>query len=368
MGKKKGSCAFPVARIKKMMQSDDDVGKIATSTPILVGKALECMIEDVLTAAASVAHSRRAKTVSPSHLKEAIDGADKFDFLRSTLARVPQLEPVSPDADVMADDADKKPVRKLSVTKRPRSPSSAGIKRPRASPRRSKASQSSGSEDDISPDASGVIKDDSIPFIKPEAEFKPCLPLPDSAAFSNPSKFDDDDEDYDEGDEEDARDSNDQQNSPCSGNWPSISGADTHGTHSKKSDPSHDDTAMIVDADEKEKVACQDLENTVESCCADIDSDPVNGSSLVGQRSMDFSTQASSSASMHRVTPTTLYHSFPSAGSYNQHSSANAQAPQALFTLQPIPIDHSVRSNVTVTNDVGDCSTSDRVSVHALLS
>lgn len=92
MGKKKGTSAFPVARIKKMMQADEDVGKIATLTPTLVGKALECMIEDVLTAASAVTHERRAKTIQPAHLREAIDSAEKFDFLRSTLARVPLAE------------------------------------------------------------------------------------------------------------------------------------------------------------------------------------------------------------------------------------------------------------------------------------
>jgi Dr1-associated corepressor len=92
MGKKKGTSAFPVARIKKMMQADDDVGKIATLTPTLVGKALECMIEDILTAAAAVTHEKRGKTIQPAHLREAIDTADKFDFLRSTLARVPLTE------------------------------------------------------------------------------------------------------------------------------------------------------------------------------------------------------------------------------------------------------------------------------------
>lgn len=37
MGRRKSStAAFPPSRIKKMMQADDDVGKVATATPVLV--------------------------------------------------------------------------------------------------------------------------------------------------------------------------------------------------------------------------------------------------------------------------------------------------------------------------------------------
>jgi len=37
MGRRKSStAAFPPSRIKKMMQADEDVGKVATATPILV--------------------------------------------------------------------------------------------------------------------------------------------------------------------------------------------------------------------------------------------------------------------------------------------------------------------------------------------
>lgn len=92
MGRRKGNSAFPVARIKKMMQSDDDVGKIATVTPVLVAKALECMMEQVLTEAAQVARDRHTRTVTPQHLRHCVLSNDAFDFLRPTLAHVQPLE------------------------------------------------------------------------------------------------------------------------------------------------------------------------------------------------------------------------------------------------------------------------------------
>lgn len=92
MGRRRGTTAFPVARIKKMMQADDDVGKIATATPVLVAKALECMMEAVLRDAAAVAVARRTKTVTPQHLKHSVAQHPTFDFLRPVLAGVAALD------------------------------------------------------------------------------------------------------------------------------------------------------------------------------------------------------------------------------------------------------------------------------------
>jgi len=74
------------------MQADEEVGKIATSTPVLVAKALECLMEDVLKSAAMVAAGRNSKTVQPAHLKQCIADDDQFDFLRPTVASVPSLD------------------------------------------------------------------------------------------------------------------------------------------------------------------------------------------------------------------------------------------------------------------------------------
>lgn len=92
MGRRKGTSAFPVARIKKMMQADDDVGKIATVTPVLVAKALECMMEYVLQEAANVAVERRTKTVTPQHLKACVMRNDSFDFLRGLFEDVENVD------------------------------------------------------------------------------------------------------------------------------------------------------------------------------------------------------------------------------------------------------------------------------------
>ncbi|GLU18959.1 hypothetical protein SLE2022_352330 [Rubroshorea leprosula] len=45
--KKKLDTRFPAARIKKIMQADEDVGKIAMAVPLLVSKALELFLQDL---------------------------------------------------------------------------------------------------------------------------------------------------------------------------------------------------------------------------------------------------------------------------------------------------------------------------------
>lgn len=205
MGKKKAVSYFPVARIKKMMQADDDVGKIATATPILVGKALECMIEDVLTSAARVAISRRAKTVQPAHMREAVDATDAFDFLRARLAHIPKIESAPPGPRTPRVPRTPKAVANAAAggedagpAKRPRSPRAkqqvpGGLKKRK-------------SEDGPSP----------IPIPVPVASLPPPLMVGRGlgpaqgaaagmpAASSGGSGEDgDDDEDYDEDDDDD---------------------------------------------------------------------------------------------------------------------------------------------------------------------
>jgi len=73
---------FPVARIKKIMQADEDVGKVAQVTPvaictsprtvrvlmIIIAKALELFMDRIIKAVADETKARGARKVTPSHL------------------------------------------------------------------------------------------------------------------------------------------------------------------------------------------------------------------------------------------------------------------------------------------------------------
>ncbi|XP_036002128.1 dr1-associated corepressor isoform X3 [Fundulus heteroclitus] len=66
--KKKYNARFPPARIKKIMQTDEEIGKVAAAVPVIISRALELFLESLLTKACHVTQSRNAKTMTTSHL------------------------------------------------------------------------------------------------------------------------------------------------------------------------------------------------------------------------------------------------------------------------------------------------------------
>jgi hypothetical protein len=113
---------FPVARIKRIMQADEDVGKVAQVTPIAVcmylpnsallvanlgsraktkkkkrtrtltmyiAKALELFMISLVTKAAQEAKDRNSKRVTASHLKQAVAKDEVLDFLADIISKVP---------------------------------------------------------------------------------------------------------------------------------------------------------------------------------------------------------------------------------------------------------------------------------------
>jgi hypothetical protein len=79
---------FPTARIKRIMQADEEVGKVAQQTPIAVGKALEMFMISLVQKSAEVAREKNSKRVSAQMLKQVIESDDQWDFLREIVGRV----------------------------------------------------------------------------------------------------------------------------------------------------------------------------------------------------------------------------------------------------------------------------------------
>lgn len=116
---------FPVARIKRIMQADDDVGKVAQVTPVVVckfcpahppdrtstdpatAKALELFMISLVTKAAAEAKSRNSKRVGAIHLKQAITKNEQFDFLNDIVQKVADA-PEKSESDAMDVDGKKK--------------------------------------------------------------------------------------------------------------------------------------------------------------------------------------------------------------------------------------------------------------------
>ncbi|PYI34229.1 histone-fold-containing protein [Aspergillus indologenus CBS 114.80] len=102
---------FPVARIKRIMQADEDVGKVAQVTPIAVSKALELFMISLVTKAAKEAKDRNSKRVTASHLKQAVAKDEVLDFLADIIAKVPDQPPSRKHEDD-GSDQNEQPKRK----------------------------------------------------------------------------------------------------------------------------------------------------------------------------------------------------------------------------------------------------------------
>lgn len=95
--KKKYNARFPAGRIKKIMQTDEEVGKVAQAVPVIISRTLELFVESLLTKAMQITSAKNAKTLSPSHMKQCILSESRFDFLKDLVKSLP---------DVSASDED----------------------------------------------------------------------------------------------------------------------------------------------------------------------------------------------------------------------------------------------------------------------
>nr|ACO14896.1 Dr1-associated corepressor [Caligus clemensi] len=89
--KKRYNSRFPPARIKKIMQSDEDVGKVAAAVPVIISRALELFVETLLKGVNEVAQERGARTLTPSHIKRCIHSETRLHFMKEMVAPVPEL-------------------------------------------------------------------------------------------------------------------------------------------------------------------------------------------------------------------------------------------------------------------------------------
>jgi hypothetical protein len=89
--KRKYNARFPAGRIKRIMQADEEVGKIAHAVPVIISRTLELFVESLLTKSSQITLARNSKTLSPSHLKQCIMSESRFDFLKDLVKNVPDI-------------------------------------------------------------------------------------------------------------------------------------------------------------------------------------------------------------------------------------------------------------------------------------
>ncbi|KAJ8592944.1 histone-fold-containing protein [Rhizopogon salebrosus TDB-379] len=115
---------FPVARIKKIMQKDEEVGKVAQATPVVISKALELFLAMIVEEATKVTVERGAKKVEAYHLKHAIETTEMLDFLKEIVESVP--DPSAGGTIDLQAEAAENAKRKRSKAKKNGAPAASG--------------------------------------------------------------------------------------------------------------------------------------------------------------------------------------------------------------------------------------------------
>jgi Dr1-associated corepressor len=59
---------LPKAKIKQMMQRDEDVGKIAADVPVMISRALELFLIQLVSQAHNIASQRGSKMLNAQHV------------------------------------------------------------------------------------------------------------------------------------------------------------------------------------------------------------------------------------------------------------------------------------------------------------
>uniref|UniRef100_UPI00358FD011 dr1-associated corepressor n=1 Tax=Myxine glutinosa TaxID=7769 RepID=UPI00358FD011 len=211
--KKKYNARFPPARIKKIMQTDEEVGKVAAAVPVIISRALELFLESLLTKACQVTQSRNAKTMTTSHFKQCIESEQQYDFLKDLVAGLPDMQG---DREEAGNEGDKsiKRVKRLGVWRRNANGGGAGKVKDKQS--ESDTDQEEDYEETMSEDEvdeathSGVSRPTDLPASPPNSSPVPPQPplhcrffplpstgLPMPAVPMSKTPTDDDDEDYD---------------------------------------------------------------------------------------------------------------------------------------------------------------------------
>ncbi|EJW02645.1 hypothetical protein EDEG_02965 [Edhazardia aedis USNM 41457] len=81
---KKRKSRFPIARIKRIMQSDDEIGKISTTAPVVLSRAIELFIADLIDCLIANISNKNLKIDFDAFLK-VVENDKKFDFLKILL-------------------------------------------------------------------------------------------------------------------------------------------------------------------------------------------------------------------------------------------------------------------------------------------
>ena len=100
---------MPLARIKKIMKSDEDVRMISAEAPILFALACRLFITEITHKAAFHARKQQRKTLQRNDVAKVITENETFDFLLDVIPReeIPNNIPLSKNQKQLLMDVER---------------------------------------------------------------------------------------------------------------------------------------------------------------------------------------------------------------------------------------------------------------------
>eukprot|EP00045_Choanoeca_perplexa_P009433 m.91090 g.91090 ORF g.91090 m.91090 type:complete len:175 (-) comp14892_c0_seq4:1268-1792(-) len=120
MPKVKVTTAFPPAKIKRLMQTDEEVGKISQGAPVVISRILESFLKDLVDNSVKDEDGVTRASLQPGHMKATINQHPRFDFVREVVAKYSDAITSSKRSKASADGQTKPKRRKPAAKKAPK--------------------------------------------------------------------------------------------------------------------------------------------------------------------------------------------------------------------------------------------------------
>lgn len=80
---KKKLTRFPISRLKKIMQLNEDIGKIGASVPVVASKSIELFLTEFVGLVVEEAKKKGTSRLSLEFITKVIEENPKFEFLKN---------------------------------------------------------------------------------------------------------------------------------------------------------------------------------------------------------------------------------------------------------------------------------------------
>mmetsp|Transcript_10036 Transcript_10036/g.18253 ORF Transcript_10036/g.18253 Transcript_10036/m.18253 type:complete len:250 (+) Transcript_10036:76-825(+) len=141
MGPKKDSRSKPLfskAKMKAIMQIDEEVGRMNAVVPILMSKAVEIFGLNLVKEACRTAQQRNHTTLQPPHIKQCVMEKKEFDFLKRIVKDLPDISSIkeskSSSSQHTTNNKRKRPNPNPSSAKASKKPSTTSKPKPNPNP------------------------------------------------------------------------------------------------------------------------------------------------------------------------------------------------------------------------------------------